>query len=161
MTLETDDSQDVIYDKADWHIDGDFPDGLPEYQAGVHIGMYLAWIILHELFSPTLRERCGADIEAVMGREKTGTQALMDDCVGILESAMLSERGCLFTDYYYGHDPEESRYREDYSDTFIDHPTVYHVDDTWANFDQIEDVINDAYAYWSQELAPAAMRVAP
>ena len=34
-----------VYDKAKYHYSGDYPPDLPDEQAFVHTGFYLAWII--------------------------------------------------------------------------------------------------------------------
>ena len=43
--------QTIIYDKAKYHYEGDFPQELPMEQAFVHTGMFLSWIIDNNLFS--------------------------------------------------------------------------------------------------------------
>jgi hypothetical protein len=35
----------AVYDKAKWHVEGDFPKDLPTYQGYVHIGFYLGWAV--------------------------------------------------------------------------------------------------------------------
>ncbi len=34
----------VIYEKARWHLEGDWPEGLPESQAYVIGGMLMGWL---------------------------------------------------------------------------------------------------------------------
>ena len=40
-----------VYDKAEYHYDGEFPADLPIEQAFVHTGMFLGWIVYHHLYS--------------------------------------------------------------------------------------------------------------
>lgn len=35
----------ICIDWADWHYGNEYPENLPEENAGTHIGMYLNWII--------------------------------------------------------------------------------------------------------------------
>ncbi|WZB61364.1 hypothetical protein WJ970_29215 [Achromobacter xylosoxidans] len=35
------------FDDASWHYEGDYPADLPESAAATHIGMFLAWALLH------------------------------------------------------------------------------------------------------------------
>lgn len=42
--------QTIIYDKAKYHYEGDFPQELPMEQAFVHTGMFLGWVIDNNLF---------------------------------------------------------------------------------------------------------------
>ena len=43
--------QPTVYDKAKWHYDGDYPSALAHSQAFVHTGMFLGWLIDHDLVS--------------------------------------------------------------------------------------------------------------
>ena len=39
----------IVFDKAKWHYEGNFPGDLDERQAFVHTGMFLGWIIDKDL----------------------------------------------------------------------------------------------------------------
>jgi hypothetical protein len=67
-------SYTVVYDKAKWHYEGKWPAGLPEYQAYVHTGMFLGWVIDHKLYSEEFEEDCQDDIKAFEKRKLTGPQ---------------------------------------------------------------------------------------
>src|SRR4051794_15432306 len=41
----------LVYDKAKYHYDGDFPKGLPRKQAFVHTGMFIGWLIDHGMIA--------------------------------------------------------------------------------------------------------------
>src|SRR5690349_15012547 len=40
------------YDRIDWHLDSAIAAGQPEENAFAHIGLYLAWLIRHDLHDP-------------------------------------------------------------------------------------------------------------
>ncbi|MEJ7803359.1 MAG: hypothetical protein WKH68_08315 [Candidatus Limnocylindria bacterium] len=44
----------TAYDKLDYHVDGALQAGQPEERAFTHIGLYLAWLIRHDLHNPEL-----------------------------------------------------------------------------------------------------------
>ncbi|HYG67038.1 MAG TPA: hypothetical protein VD838_05240, partial [Anaeromyxobacteraceae bacterium] len=62
------------YDKAKWHLEGDWPAGLPDAQANVHPGLYLGWAIERGLTSPEFRRESAELVEAFLAREKTGPE---------------------------------------------------------------------------------------
>ena len=39
----------MSYDRADWHYGGDYPKDMPPENGGTHIGIFLAWAIIHHL----------------------------------------------------------------------------------------------------------------
>ena len=45
-----------VYDKAKYHYGGNYPDDLPDEQAFVHTGMFLGWILDHDLYAPQFWE---------------------------------------------------------------------------------------------------------
>ncbi len=47
----------VKYDDVDWHIDGAIEAGQPEEQAFAHIGLYLSWLIRHDMHNPPMFPR--------------------------------------------------------------------------------------------------------
>lgn len=67
----------VIYDKAKYHYNGDFPEDLPIEQAYVHTGMFLGWIIENNLYSKAFEEKSQDDINKFKLRQITGTQIYM------------------------------------------------------------------------------------
>ena len=44
-------AESIVYDKAKYHYDGNYPKDLPEKKAFVHTGMFLGWIIDQGLYS--------------------------------------------------------------------------------------------------------------
>ena len=67
----------IVYDKAKYHYEGDFPQELPMEQAFVHTGMFLGWIIDNHLFSDEFLEETEEEINKFKLRKMTGTQVYM------------------------------------------------------------------------------------
>jgi hypothetical protein len=128
------------YDDWDWHTGGEFPADRDPDQAFVHIGMYLTWIIRHDMLDSSLV--AAQTLRDVKNGRVLGTE-LRDDVDGQLVSDMLSADGQAFTDGYYA-----SHYLADWDQTFGDTAGDYSVPDTWATYGAIEPVIDQAYAGW-------------
>ncbi|MCM3339323.1 hypothetical protein M3650_11910 [Paenibacillus sp. MER TA 81-3] len=138
-------SDTCVYDKAKYHYDGDFPADLPNEQAFVHTGLFLGWMIEHGLYSIDFEEDAEEDIAAFKQRQLTGTQIYIK-WDGVLADDMLSDEGNRFATVYF--DFENGTYLEDYQDTFSDAPTLYHVEDTWDNYFQLKEVIDQRFMDW-------------
>ncbi|WP_133512913.1 hypothetical protein [Candidatus Thiosymbion oneisti] len=133
------------YDDSTWHFGGEFPEELDERHAGIHIGMFLGWIIRRGLYSELLSDLAQDDILAVQNRLLTGTQFLQRVCDGKLTNEDLNEEANLFAQDYYASDD----YIDDYSQAFIDiGPTLYHVTDDNANALKVEDFLDKAFQTW-------------
>ncbi|GMK38209.1 hypothetical protein PCCS19_12630 [Paenibacillus sp. CCS19] len=135
-----------IHDKAKYHINEHFPEELSPFQAHVHTGMFLGWIIDHQLYSKSF-ERDGADeIIKFHKRELTGSQ-IYELYDGVFDSDMLSSEGHAFAMAYF--DFDNGSYLNDYCDeVFTDLKSVFHVEDTWDNYDKLKEVIDRRYSEW-------------
>ncbi|AWH55179.1 hypothetical protein C1924_19285 [Stenotrophomonas sp. ESTM1D_MKCIP4_1] len=134
------------YDDASWHSDGDFPADLPPEAGATHIGMYLAWLLLRGMASEELLDDMQDELEALTERTMTPGQFLLV-CDGKLVDDMISDEANAFTAEYY--DMENGQYLDDYEDLLGEHvPDLYHVADTWENFDRLAPVIAQRFAAW-------------
>src|SRR5262245_60012232 len=134
----------MSYDRADWHSEGDYPADLPEENGGTHIGMFLAWAIHRGLEGETHREDAPDSLEAVKGRKMTGRDFLFNECDGKFWDVDLNDEGNAFATAYY-----DQRYFEDYETTLgAGLPTLYHVEDTWENFDRLSRVLDERFEEW-------------
>ena len=132
-------------DRADWHYGGNYPSDLPPENGGTHIGMYLAWIMLRELASDELRQHAGDTYEWVMNREVTGRDLLITKLDEKFFDQLLTPEGQEFTKSYY----ETNGYANDYDMVLGgDLPTLYHVANTWENFDKLVPILDDRLAAW-------------
>ena len=133
----------VIYDDAAYH------QGAPAFltkqlnplNGGTHIGIYLAWVILHRLESFSLRQTAASPVEEVRSRQLTGRDFLFAHCAGRLTSDALNKDGKAFTDFYY-----EELYLRDFGDVLVTAATgTYGVADSWANYDRLAAVIDKRF----------------
>jgi len=132
-------------DRADWHYGGNYPPELPPENAGTHIGMYLAWIVLRGLGSKELVLHAADTYNWVRNREVTGRDLLFTKLDEKFFDELLSPEGLAFTRSYY----ETNGYANDYDRVLgADLPTLYHVRDTWDNFDKLAPVLDERLAAW-------------
>ena len=132
-------------DRADWHYGGNYPSDLPPENGGTHIGMYLAWVMLRGLASDELRQHAGDTWQWVMNREVTGRDLLITKLDEKFFDDLLTPEGLAFTKSYY----ETYGYANDYDRVLGgDLPTLYHVANTWENFDKLVPVIDERLAAW-------------
>ncbi len=96
---------DRKYDDASWHAGGDFPADVPYSQGGVHIAVFLAWVIRRGLYNPQLFEP--ADVEIVQ-QQSVSILGLLDRFDEKLVVEELSSEGNAFARYYYGLPRKES-----------------------------------------------------
>lgn len=135
-------------DRMDWHYEGDFPENLPTENGGTHIGMYLGWIINNNLIGEMHLKKSANSIESVKRRRMTGRDFLIDECEGNFSDDDLNDAGLKFTRYYYG-DEDMKDYIVDYLNVLAhDLPSVYHVEDTWENYDKISNVMDKRFREW-------------
>jgi hypothetical protein len=132
-------------DRADWHYGGQYPKDLPPENGGTHIGMYLAWVINRDLGSQELKDYVAAKLPAFRRREITGRDLLLTELDEKFFSSLLSEEGQAFTAAYY----ESDQYVEDYAEALaLDLESVYHVKDSWENYDVIARQLDQRLAAW-------------
>ena len=136
--------QEKVYDLAKNHFLGDFPDSLPIEKAYLHIGNYMGWIIDNELYSAYFAEEASTEIYRFKRRE-IGCIILAEIWDGALSHELFSEETNIFTFYYYA----GGIFKKDYRDILVkSHKTIYHVEDTWENFDLISSKISQRFWEW-------------
>ena len=138
----------TVYDKAKYHSDIDFPKGLPRKQAFVHTGMFVGWLIEHDMIAKDFLE----ETQGFKERKITGAQ-VYEAWDGCLTSQALTDEGNAFAKYYYaGADGLGGPYFEDYEAALVgDLPSLYHVKDTWENYDVIKKKIDQRYEAWKKQ----------
>lgn len=135
-----------IYDNAKNHFLGNFPESLPIEQAYVHIGMYLGWVIENELYSEFFEDEAAVQMIRFQRRDISCT-ILSEMWDGYLGHELFSKTGNMFTYYYYG----SGIYRKDYETTLAgDLPSIYHVQDTWMNYEKMGKKISQRFAEWKK-----------
>lgn len=132
------------YDNAKDHLGSGFPDALPMEQAYVHIGMYLGWVIETGLYSGFFAEEGSTEIFRFK-RKEISCSILSRIWNGYLAVEFFNTTGNKFTVAYYA----TGLYRRDYEEILgKDVPTLYHVNDTWSNYEQLKTRIDLRYQEW-------------
>jgi hypothetical protein len=159
----------MAYDRIDWHYGGEYPDDLPKKNGGTHIGMFLAWAFDRGMVGENHRDDSSKELEQLTRREITGLDFFIKVCDGKFWESDLDERGNAFAiDYYFDTDSafaqQYGSYLEDYCNVFnqyaaehgFEYPSVYHVENTWENFERLKPVLDERFAQWQRWSEEAA-----
>jgi len=153
----------MAIDRMDWHYEGDYPQDLPAENGGTHIGLYLAWAFDRGLYAEEHLEDWPDELEQLKSREITGLDFLIIACDGKLIEDDFNEKGCSFTLNYYDWQPQSDFnrqlgccYMQDYCDVFnahaksqgFEYPSVYHVENTWENFERLKPLLDRRFNQW-------------
>jgi hypothetical protein len=130
-----------IYDQASWHLDGEWPRGLPREQACVHAGLYLGWLAERGLLSEEMKREFRVELEAFRRRQLTGPR-LYALAGRALTSEMLSAEGRAFTEAYY--DLDSGAFLADYEAALgAGRRSLFEVPDTWKGFEALAPVLDE------------------
>jgi hypothetical protein len=133
-----------VFDKAQWHIGGDFPSDTEPYQAYVHTGFYVGWLILNDLVSQDFKDDNIESINSFKSRELTAVALYAEQMDGVFTSDDVNDIGYAFTKAYF--DFDTGQYLTDYATTLAaDLSSIFEVEDSWQNFDMISKLINLSY----------------
>jgi hypothetical protein len=135
------------FDDASWHYGGDFPKDLPDEAGATHTGMFVAWALLTGLAGRIHVEDFPQDLEALRDRTVTPGRFFFDYWDGKFVDDNLNDQGNAFAAAYF--DLEAGSYLADYEDVLgRGLPSLYHVPDTWQNFDRIKAVLDARFTRW-------------
>ncbi len=136
------------YDDASWHYGGDFPKDLPNEAGATHTGMFLAWALLAGLGGEIHTTECPEDLSDLLNRTLTPGYFFMKRCDGKFWDDDLNDEGNKFAEFYYRLDTPD-RFLHDYERTVGKAaPSLYHVEDSWANFDLLQPVFDERFSKW-------------
>jgi len=143
---------DVIFDKAKWHINEMFPNELDNFQSYVHTGLFICWLVDKGLIEKEFEIENELDIAKLRQREVSPATFYHDCLDGVFTSDGLTADGIEFTKLYF--DFEKGKYLSDYLNVLD--PTnksnsIFHVTDTWDNYDRLKKVIDSTYDSWTKE----------
>ena len=142
--------QEKVYDLAKNHFLGDFPASLPIEKAYLHIGIYMGWIIDNDLYSEYFEDEASTEIYRFKRRE-IECIILAEIWNGALSHELFSNEANLFTFYYYA----GGIFKKDYIEVLVkNHTTLYHVEDTWENYNIISRRITERYHDWKNITRP-------
>lgn len=137
------------YDDAEFYFLNFENNELPNEAGATHIGMFMAWLVIHNLISEDIWEEAAEEIEKVKSREITGRDFVVDICDCKLLDQELSEEGNEFAAWYY-----ETKYMEDYCQVFeITQDTTVglcSIEDQWENFDKLAPVLDRRLDEWKK-----------
>jgi hypothetical protein len=139
----------LAIDRIDWHSGADnFPIDLAPEAGGTHIGMFITWVINNNLESDLHKTESIESIGKVKAREMTGTDFLIKECDEKFWEDDLSAEGLEFAKNYY----VSNSYYGDYEAALVTtEPTLYHVQDTWENYDKLSMYIDSAFRKWRKD----------
>ena len=139
----------IVYDKAKYHSGSIAQAGLPEGQEFVHTGMYLGWLIDHDLLDSDFARESEGDIAEFKARKLTAPR-LFERWDGVLIDDMLSKQGNAFSQFYF--DFEKGSFVRDYQTAFgvSGGNDFFGVPDTWENFAKIATFIDRAWERWNR-----------
>ena len=138
----------VVYDKAKWHYQGDYPKDLDVDQAFVHTGLYFGWIIETGLYSEEFADDFKEEIAKFKARQITGPD-VYQSADGVFMDEFLNPEGNKFTNEYF--DFAKGEYLADYDKLFPGLPSTYHVADTWENYDRLKPQLDKRFAEWRKQ----------
>ncbi len=136
----------MAIDRIDWHSGaGSFPSDLEPEAGGTHIGMFIAWIINNNLEGELHKTDSIESVTNIKNRTMTGAEFLIKVCDEKFWEEDLNAEGVAFVKFYY----EPNIYFDDYEKALVKNElTLYHVQDTWDNYDRISKFIDIAYKKW-------------
>jgi len=144
--------RDVTFDKAKWHLNSDFPPDLNPNQVYVHTGLFVTWLIENDLFDSEFKNQNTKGIQALLSRNIFPSQFYAEYLDGIFDADGLKEDATDFTSEYF--DFEKGKYVTDYLATLDPDdklPTIFHIQDTWENFDKLRPVLNERFQNWTRD----------
>jgi len=136
----------LVYDKARYHFEGDYPDDLSEDNAFTHTGFFLAWCVDAGLIAPDMADQFRDELAQVRTREMTGPE-LYKKMDGVFSNDMLTAEGNAFAQGYY-----DDIYLDDYAEVLGESlPSLYHVENTWRNYDLLRRRLDQRFNQWKQK----------
>ena len=144
--MQPDEDAPIEYDRWLWHTEGAFPKDQPPEQGYVHIGVFVAWLIEHDMLDAdwSAGQGVGAGVTSIRERSESPC-ASRDITEGRLTGEMLTAEGRGFTGAYYA---PEYGYPSDWRRAFGRRADRYAVPDSWATYDSIAPRIDRRYREW-------------
>ncbi|MUM18132.1 hypothetical protein FZI91_03230 [Mycobacterium sp. CBMA271] len=130
----------MTYDDAGWHYDSVGDLGLPYEAASTHIGMFMAWLALHDMLSPAQTD----GLSELSGRLITPGEYLRDHCVNQIDPFMLNSEGNAFAEAMY------KTYLKRYGGlpALSSYGSTYEASDTWLLYDEVDELMMQLYGQW-------------
>jgi hypothetical protein len=138
------------FDDASWHYGGNFPKDLPAEAGATHTGMFVAWAMLSGLAGEMFVNDSPDELERLSSRSCTPGEFFLNSCDGKFVDEDLNEMGNAFAESYFNF--EKGQYLRDYEQILGKSvPTLYHIKDSWENFDCLKPTLDSRFAEWKRE----------
>lgn len=149
-------SEELVYDKAEYHLEGDFPAELEEEQAYVPTGLFVAWLAMNNLLVIEVTLAFQEEIGQLQMRQVSPSH-FYQSLGGVLSSEMLTAEGNEFTLAYF--DFETGKYLDDYESVLANYlSSLFHVPDTWESYDALAPVLHRRFRQWRSQPRPRAKK---
>ena len=143
------------FDDASWHHDGDWPEGLDRTHAFTHTGMFLAWLVLNGLAAREFLKEVAREVSSLKSRQITPGR-FFEAMDGKFVDDMVGREVLPFVEYYF--ESGKWPYMDDYHEIVAEGlPTLYHVQDSWENYDKIAPRISESYDAWKRAVEEGTM----
>jgi hypothetical protein len=138
------------YDDASWHYGGNFPPELPPQAGATHTGMFIAWAVLSGFVGVLHKEHSKDLLTRLERRTISPGQFFIKACDEKFTDEDLNDEGNSFTQEYFKF--KTGDYLTDYERVLgRDVPTLYHVPDTWENYDRLKPVLDGRFSEWKSK----------
>ena len=144
-------TEDIVFDKAKWHLNEDYPNDLDQNQSYVHSGLFICWLIDNGLLEEDFKTEHSTGINLLQTRQVAPSQFYVDCLDGVFDAEGLTQEAIKFTTDYFVF--EKGNYVTDYLATLDPSdslPSLFHVADTWENYDKLKSKINSRFTEWKQ-----------
>lgn len=133
------------YDDQKWHLNDDFPSGLDEKCALIHMGFFITWIIDNHLESNVLASKFPHEINLLRNRKITGVDFILRCCDNKLSSEDLNDIGNQFAEFYYA----SNQYFDDYVElSDPNKESIFLEPNSWNKYDEVKHMIDGRYSLW-------------
>ena len=142
---------DVVFDKAKWHINDNFPTDLDPYQSYIHTGLYVCWLVDTDLYENDFKNNFQQSIDRLLKRQSTPVNFYAEQLDGIFDASGLAQEAIKFTTQYF--DFEKGQYIQDYLialDPNDQQPSMFYIADTWNNYNKLKPIIDNRFMEWKQ-----------
>ena len=145
-------SKHVVYDNISWHTEtDDFPPEVPRENAGIHMCVFLSWMLNNDLHSDSFNSQNTAFIEDIKGQRTKPIDFLVNAFNEEIRDEYFTEEGNRFAEHYYS----SSKYFKDYAGLLgRDTLTIYHVKDPWKVYEVVEPIIDQRFSDWKKGKKP-------
>ena len=144
-------TMDTVFDKAKWHVNDQFPKDLDQYQSYVHTGLYVAWLVDKDFLETDFKTDNKDAIQKHLTRQTTPVKFYELQLDGVFDAEGLTQEAIKFTTDFF--DFEKGNYLTDYLatlDPLESLPSLFHVTDSWENYDNLKPVLDKRLTEWRQ-----------